>query len=578
MSFEHRPSPSRVTEAAAAKLPRWLMFAVLAAYVIPGFFGRDPWSLDDMSAFGVMWTMATGTAVDWWLPSLTGEPVLDRGPLPFWMGALLIRAFGPLLGDIAAARLSMLFWFALGTSALWYATYRLARRDEAQPVALAFGGQATPRAYGRMLADVSVFLLVATFGVLVRIHETGAETALLALSAVLLFSLAVSLDDPIKGTMAAGITVGAIALTRGWLPAAALLAASIAFVASTGERRVWRATVMVALASIVFAAWPLGARAVVPTQAAAYLNAWWAANLSAIHWPSAENLLWIARNLGWFTWPLWPFALWTLYSWRHGLRRPHVLLPILLSVAGVVSALVSSSPADRDLMIGVPAMVVLATFGASSMKRSAEDAIDWFSMALFTLALLGTWLYFAAWSTGIPPKMAASIARLAPGLSPDAPVAAVAIAIVASLAWLAIAVWRIRLRPRVLWRGPFLAASGLALVWTVALMLFQGPIEFNRSYAPIAASLSAQLTRVGGDGCVQPLTLPPGTRAMLAYHGNVRFERPEDAGLCRVLLQRDSKRNTLDDAPPPDQWTLAYELTRRARYDEVFRIWVRRSP
>lgn len=65
---------------------------------------------------------------------------------------------------------------------------------------------------------------------------------------------------------------------------------------------------------------------------------------------------------------------------------------------------------------------------------------------------------------------------------------------------------------------------------------------------------------------------------MLAYHGNVRFERPEDAGLCRVLLQRDSKRNALDDAPPPDQWKLAYELTRRARYDEVFRIWVRRSP
>ncbi|MGH6643705.1 MAG: hypothetical protein ACRED3_13520, partial [Bradyrhizobium sp.] len=455
-----------MTEAAAAKLPRWIMFAVLAAYILPGFFGRDPWSLDDMSAFGVMWTMANGTAVDWWLPSLTGDPVLDRGPLPFWVGAVLIRAFGPLLGDITAARLSMLFWFALGSSALWYATYRLARRDEAQPVALAFGGQATPRAYGRMLADVAVFLLVATFGVLVRIHETGAETALLALSALLLLALAVSLDDPIKGTLAAGVAIGAIALTRGWLPASVLLAASIAFVASTGTQRAWRAIVMSALSLLVFAMWPLGADAVVPTQAAPYFASWWAAGLSAIHWPSSDNLLWIARNLGWFTWPLWPFALWTLYSWRHGLHRPHVLLPILLSAAGVVSALISSTPADRDLMIGVPAMVALATFGASSMRRSAEDAIDWFSMALFTLALLGTWFYFAAWSSGFPPKMAASVARLAPGVSVNASTVAVTIAVIASLAWLSIAVWRIRLRPRVLWRGPFLAASGLALVWT----------------------------------------------------------------------------------------------------------------
>ncbi len=31
MSFEHRPSPARVTEAAAAKLPRWMLLALLAS-------------------------------------------------------------------------------------------------------------------------------------------------------------------------------------------------------------------------------------------------------------------------------------------------------------------------------------------------------------------------------------------------------------------------------------------------------------------------------------------------------------------------------------------------------------------
>ena len=43
-----------------------------------------------------------------------------------------------------------------------------------------------------------------------------------------------------------------------------------------------------------------------------------------------SGLMWAVRNVGWYTWPLWPFALWTLYSWRSFWRRPHVLLPLLI--------------------------------------------------------------------------------------------------------------------------------------------------------------------------------------------------------------------------------------------------------
>jgi hypothetical protein len=46
---------------------------------------------------------------------------------------------------------------------------------------------------------------------------------------------------------------------------------------------------------------------------------------------------------------------------------------------------------------------------------------------------------------------------------------------------------------------------------------------------------------------------------------------------CSVALQRDSQRTALDDAPPAGDWELAYSVTRRARVDEVFRIWVRRG-
>jgi 4-amino-4-deoxy-L-arabinose transferase-like glycosyltransferase len=575
MSFEHRPSPSRVTEAAAATFPRWLLFALLAVYIVPGLFGRAPWSPDDASAFGVAWSMATGSSLEWWLPSVAGEPLPEEGPLPFWVGALFAQWFGPWLGDVTAARLVTMLWFTIGTWALWYATYRLARREEAQPVALAFGGEASPRNYGRMLADIAVLLLTATLGVLVRFHETGAEPALLALVCVLLFALAYSLDDPWKGAFVAGATLGAIALTRGWLPAGVLLLAAIVFTGVYGDRRIERATLITLLAILVFSLWPTGARLAHPHEAESYLADWWRWNRASVGIPQAEGLLWLARNVGWYAWPLWPFALWTIYSWRHFLHRPHMALPLIIVAAGLVAVLLSASPSDREFLLAVPTLVVLAAFGVSSLKRTAEDAIDWFSLALFSLALCALWLYFGAWNTGVPPKMAASIVRLAPGFEPEVQVATALVALAATVLWIMIVAWRIRVRPPMVWTGPFIAASGLSLLWLAAVALFAPAIDYARSYASIAPVLAQQIDRVGGDSCVQTVGLPAGTRAMLAYYGAIRFERPADAGLCRVALQRDSQRTAADDAPPAGRWKLAYDVTRRARFDEAFRVWVR---
>ncbi|HYM48396.1 MAG TPA: hypothetical protein VES91_07930, partial [Burkholderiaceae bacterium] len=86
---------------------------------------------------------------------------------------------------------------------------------------------------------------------------------------------------------------------------------------------------------------------------------------------------------------------------------------------------------------------------------------------------------------------------------------------------------------------------------------------------------AAQVRRVGSDTCVQGHHLPVGIRATLAYHGGVNFGPQFAAPVpCRVAIQRDSQRTTSDDEPLRG-WKIAYEFTRRARYDEVFRVWVR---
>jgi 4-amino-4-deoxy-L-arabinose transferase-like glycosyltransferase len=576
VSFEHRPSPARVTEAAAAKLPRWMLFALLVAYMAPGLFGRDPWSLEDASAFGVMWTMAQGGLADWLLPGVVGQPLPEEGPLPFWVGAVLIRMFGGVLGAVDAARLSSVLWFAIATSSVWYATYRLARRAEAQPVAFAFGGEASPRDYGRMLGDIALLLMLATFGIVVRLHETIAETALFAWVSALLLALTVAIDEDWKGAVAAGVVLAAAALTRGWLSAGLLALASAVFLLCHGRQRALRTLAMLAIAVGLYALWPLGARVLVP-DAGEYMRALSQWNLEQLRGPSVESVAWLVRNAGWYTWPLWPFAFWTLYSWRSFVRRPHVLLPLLLTAAGLLNVLLSGVPTDRELIGAVPALVVLAAFSVSTLRRAADNAIDWFSIALFFLALLGGWLYFIAWNTGVPPKMAASFARIVPGLTPGFSVLSVVLALAATGAWLALAIWRARVRPPMLWRGPVLAAAGLTAMWVLVATLYRDALEYNRGMEPTASVLGDQVRRLAGNGCVQAHHLPAGMRAMLAYHGGIRFSRQgDDSETCPLVIQRDSQRTHLDDAPPLGDWQLAYEATRRARFDDVFRLWIRR--
>ncbi len=335
---------------------------------------------------------------------------------------------------------------------------------------------------------------------------------------------------------------------------------------------------MLALAIGGFALWPLTARQLVP-GAAEYMNSLAQWNVEQVRGPSFESLAWLIRNAGWYTWPLWPFALWTLYSWRSFLRRPHVLLPLLVAAAGLLNVLLSSNPSDRELIVVVPALVLMAAFGVSTLRRAADNAIDWFSIALFVLALIGAWLYFIAWNTGTPPKMAASVARFVPGLVPDFDLVAAIVALAATS----------RLggaRGLASARAPADAVARTGTrgggpdrdVGAGRNDLREARSSTTAGMRPTATVLGDQVRRLAGPGaCVQAYQLPMGMRAMLAYHGAIRFSgQGDDSDACRIVIHRDSRRTQLDDAPPIGDWQLAYEATRRARYDEVFRIWVRR--
>jgi len=577
MGFDIRPSPARVSAAAAARFPRVALLALLATYVLSGLFGRDPWFQEDAAGFGVMWTMAHGTAADWWLPNVQGALVTEEGPLPFWIGAGLITLLGPWIGDALAARLTTLLWFLLATAGIWYATYRFARRDEAQPVAFAFGGQANSRDYGRMLADIAVLLFVGTLGLVVQMHETSAEAAAVGFAALLMFGLAVACERVLAGALIVGISLGLLALTRG--PPTALLFAvgsliALAILTPRSQRGAALALPVALLTAVtLFALWPLGSMLAPEVARREYFSAWSAWVLSAATLASVSDLRWFAERMAWYLWPLWPFALWSAYAWRQGLERVHILIPGIIVIGLLAGTILTPVAAPPLPMIAVP-LAVLASFGVVSVRRAAENAIDWFAIVTFSLFGIALWAYFVAMQTGAPPRMAASVARLTPGFVPTVDLTAVALALAATLGWVALVIWRVRRRPEPLWRGPLLAAFGLAMLWVVLNALFLPALNYVRSYATLAREINDQVERAAGkNACVLTHHLLPAHRALLAYHGAVRFVASGND--CPLMLHRDSGRTALDDAPPPGDWRAVWEGRRLTRPDETMRLYRR---
>jgi hypothetical protein len=95
-------TPALVTQRAVQRLPRWALWMLCAAYVLPGLFGRDPWKTQDITSFGHMWSMALGQS-SWWQPSVGGVAADTGGILPYWLGGAFISLLSPLVDPALAA-------------------------------------------------------------------------------------------------------------------------------------------------------------------------------------------------------------------------------------------------------------------------------------------------------------------------------------------------------------------------------------------------------------------------------------------------------------------------------------------
>jgi len=567
--------PVRLPASATNALPRWALFGLCLLYILPGLFGRDPWKTEDAAAFGVMWTMANGGIEDWLWPHIVGLPAADKGPLAFWIGAICIKLFGWLLGDPLAARISTVTFFLLGTLAVWYTTYLLGRRPEAQPLRLAFGGQPEPSDYGRTLADGALLIYLGCLGLLLHSHSTSTEALQVSMVALSLYG-ATRLFEVRSVASAAilGLALGLTILARGWVVPLTLWL-GLLLLAILRDRALIGRLILVSLpvAIAVGSTWLLASKMVRPFNSSPY-DAWMVWNIGQLALPTWNSLRFFVKNGIWAAWPAWPFAGWAVYAWRRQFPTLHVTLPLIFFIAAALLALLNPRPDEGVLLPMLPPLAILAAFGLPTMKRGAINAVDWFSVMTLTTCAAFIWLGWIAKQTGWPAQLAKNAFKLAPGFKPEFSVIAFSVAVLGTVGWFVLVHWRVSRRPSVLWRAVVLSSGGVILCWLLLMTLWLPWINYGKSYSGVARQIAERLP--AGEYCVET-NVGPAQRASFAYYGGVPFADFED-GRCKYLLLQDNRRNK-DDSKllkrADEQWRLLWEGRRPADRQERFRLYQR---
>jgi len=530
----------------AHPLTGWPLALLVAAFVLPGLFGHDPWKTEDAVGFGVVWQLLTSG--DWLTLGLAGEPFYEDGPLYYWMSALLVKALAWGLAPHDAARVASGAFLLL---ALWFV--RLAARD----------------LYGKVQGDLSTVALMGCVGLMWHSHETAAENAMLAGLAAAYYGLAISHKRPYKAAIVFGGGVGVAFLAKGLMAALQPLVAALLVLPLSGVFRARNYAVSVALGLVVLipfvTAWPLAVARFAP----GYFDGWLAWQVASVTTaPGWDDLVYYVKSFAWAAWPVWPLGLWATWEYRRYLRDPGFAVPFIGAIVAVVLLLAGTRASEMDALAVLVPLAIPAGAAAVGLRRGAANSLAWFSIMTFTLAAGYAWVVWFAALTGFPPQIERNIAKLQPGYVFEFQWLPYLVASALTIGWFVLLLKseRTTLRSLTYW------AAGMTLSWGLVTTLALGWIDFGKTYRRVATSLTHQLPK--GHGCIESRGLGETQRAAFHYHAGVVTQRAEVRGAtdCPFLLVQ--ARVDADQPEPGPGWTLVWE-GHRPRDLERYRLYRR---
>jgi 4-amino-4-deoxy-L-arabinose transferase-like glycosyltransferase len=555
-----RARPTRIADAAAPDTVdpyrAWKRAGLLLltfAWIALGLAGHDPWKSEDATTFGVAWEMNQRS--DYVVPRLAGEVYLPRPPLVPAIAAFTQDLLSPPLEPYNAARIA--------AGALLSLT-------------LLFSGLAAGELPGAPVRWLAALNVMGTGGLWDRGHVLSPELGVTAGLAIALYGQALALRRPIGGGAWLGAGTAVAFLADGLQAVAWLAVAALALVALG---RAWRrpnyALALLVASAIAFALaapWVVALYHRDPTL----VDVWLAAE-SPTQWialPGADGQadpLYHARNLLWFAWPALPLMAWTLWTrgrgFSGGLAQPAVQIPGVLALVVYLNLLAMPDP---KLISALPLLVpcaVLASLEVDSLRRGYSAALDWFGILTFGLLAIVVWgIWIDARLSGMSPAIAALFRDTEVGFRPTFHLSSVIIAILLTLAWIAL----VRPARRSNRRALLNWTAGVTLAWGLYSTIWLPYLDSRRSYRAMMEDLDAHLPT---QGCVTSRNLGEPQRALLFYFAGIATVREETHPMadCRALLVQ---YGAIAGAPPAlAGWRVVWEGARRGDATERYVLY-----
>ncbi len=544
MYFIKPTDPNPITPAKAV-----LLGLLCLIWLGTGLVGHDPWKPDDAFSFRMIYSMLHHG--DWLVPTLAGEPFLDKPPLYYWTAALSAKLFSPLLPLHDGARLASGFYTAL---------------------TLLFIGLAGRRLYGENRGWAAAIILIGCLGMLVRAHQMVTDLALLAGCAMMLFGFALSQERHWRAGILIGTGMGIGFMSKGFISPIffVLIAASLPVLFQNWRTRHYYSSLAIACLFALpwLTIWPF-----LLYQHSPNLFADWAWTHNIGNWISyaksgpGKDAFYYLENLPWLAWPALPLGAWVVWKSRKRLaQRDDLQLPLVSFVVMFIALSFSASIAELFALPMLLPITLLATASLSMLKRGAANALDWFGIMTFALLAILMWWGWAGLLLDNNAKITHWLKDFQPGFEPELHTAPFVIAIIATVLWV-VMVWRVGRSMR---RATLNWTSGITLIWILTMTLWLPWLDSGKSYRDMVLSLKQALPEhhlcIAGEG------LGEGQRAMLEYFGNILTQH-DYKHRCDLRLIQGAKlsRPLLDEK----RWKKIWDGSRKGDKGEHYRLYRR---
>ena len=524
------------------------LFLLCATWLLTGLIGHDPWKPDEAYGFGLIYHIIHSH--DWIVPTLAGDPYLDKPPLYYWTAALFAKAFAAVLPLHDGARLATGFYTAL---------------------TLLFVGLTGRELFGNNRGWPAAITLIGCLGMLLHAHEILTDNTLLTGCAMMLYGYALSLRRAKLAGVFIGIGLGIGFMSKGIVAPMLFLLISIGLLLFRNWRtRAYFTTLGIALLCALpwLVVWPW-----LLFQRSPDLFIEWAWTRNIGRWfdyarsGNFREVFYYLKALPWMAWPAAPLAAWTVWEARKRMVQEAEFQLLLTSF--IVMLLVLSFVPDINDQNGLPMLLpisLLATAALSTVRRGAANALDWFGIMTFALLAIALWWGWAGLLLDNNAKITHWLKDYQPGFDPAFYAIPFWIAVSFTVLWIVL-VWRVGRSVR---RSLINWATGVTLLWVLVMTLWLPWLDTGKSYRHMVDDLKASLPQKYN--CIAGVRIGDSQRAMLQYFGDINT-RPRSTRVCDLLLVQGNRIAK----PIEDEigWDKIWEGGRKGDQNERFRLYQR---